>query len=75
MGTKLKNVPKGYDKENPMSEYLKNKSWYLELPIIDNEVIDVDTFLEMAAKNFKLMVPFNTYLNMALKNFEMPSRK
>jgi len=28
-GTALKNVPAGYDKENPQAEFLKFKSWYL----------------------------------------------
>jgi len=75
MGTKLKNVPKGYDKDNPMAEYLKNKSWYLEYPVNDNIVSDSHSFIELAVQKFKLMMPFNSYLNMALKNFKMPERK
>ncbi len=74
MGTQLKNVPKGYDKESPVAEYLKNKCWYLEYPVEDIEMLDSERFINEAVEVFKAMVPFNTYLNTALKEFTMPER-
>ena len=72
-GEALKNVPRGYDAEHPQAEYLKNKSWYLEYFITDEQAMDTDSFIELAAQIFKCMKPFNDYLNTALKNFVMPS--
>ena len=73
-GTALKNVPAGYDKEHPQAEYLKFKSWYLEYPLTDEEVMDAEAFLAKAAGIFRIMKPFNDYLNKALAGFKMPSR-
>lgn len=73
-GTALKNVPNGYDKEHPQAEFLKFKSWYLEYPVKDEELLDSETFLSQAVKIFKAMKPFNDYLNKALTGFKMPSR-
>lgn len=73
-GTSLKNVPAGYDKEHPQAEFLKYKSWYLEYPIKDTELVDAEQFLDRAAELFCLMKPFNDYLNKALADFQMPTR-
>lgn len=73
-GTALKNVPAGYDKEHPLAEFLKYKSWYLEYPVDDKSFLDIDTFLPQMLKVFEAMKPFNDYLNRALSGFEMPSR-
>ena len=73
-GTVLKNVPAGYEKEHPQASYLKFKSWYLEYPLKDDEVKDVEAFLEKAVKLFRIMKPFNDYLNRALADFQMPTR-
>lgn len=73
-GTALKNVPAGYDKEHPQAEYLKFKSWYLEYPLKDEEVMDLETFLVKTVKLFRIMKPFNDYLNKALTGFQMPVR-
>ena len=73
-GTALKNVHAGYDKEHPQAEYLKFKSWYLEYPLTDEEVMDAEAFLAKAAGIFRMMKPFNDYLNKALAGFKMPSR-
>ena len=73
-GTALKNVPAGYDKEHPQAEYLKFKSWYLEDPLTDEEVMDAEAFPAKAAGIFRMMKPFNDYLNKALAGFKMPSR-
>lgn len=73
-GTKLKNVPVGYEKEHPQASYLKFKSWYLEYLLKDEEVKDVEAFLEKAVELFQIMKPFNDYLNKALADFQMPTR-
>jgi uncharacterized protein (TIGR02453 family) len=73
-GSALKNVPAGYQKEHPQAEYLKYKSWYLEYPIQDEELIDGELFLTKAVDVFRLMKPFNDYLNQALAGFKLPER-
>jgi len=73
-GTALKNVPAGYDKDHPQAEYLKHKSWYLEYPLQDAELMDGEAFLSTATDIFRLMKPFNDYLNKALVGFKMPER-
>ncbi len=73
-GNALKNVPAGYDKENPQAEYLKYKSWYLEYNVPDKLVLNEDEFFRTATEVFKAMKPFNDYLNRALKDFKMPTR-
>lgn len=73
-GTKLKNVPKGYDKESPIAELLKHKSWYLEHPVSDSQLLDSEAFIKSAAEMFERMMPFNHFLNQALDGFEMPRR-
>lgn len=72
-GTALKNVPAGYDKDHPQAEYLKNKSWYLEYFVTDEEVLGAD-FVQKSAAVFRAMKPFNDFLNCALKDFKMPTR-
>lgn len=73
-GTALKNVPAGYDRDHPQAEFLKYKSWYLEVPIADEALLNADRFLARAAGLFELMKPFNDYLNEALREFRMPER-
>ena len=70
----MKKVPAGYDKEHPQAEYLKFKSWYLEYPIKDEELVDSEIFSATAAEVFRIMKPFNDYLNKALVDFQMPAR-
>lgn len=72
-GTALKKVPKGYDPAHPQAEYLKNKSWYLEYPISDQQLQEQD-FMQQAVSIFERMQPFNGFLNRALEGFQMPSR-
>ncbi|MCH1983032.1 DUF2461 domain-containing protein [Ruminococcus sp. OA3] len=73
-GTSLKNVPAGYDRENPQAEYLKYKSWYVEHFIRDKDLLNADLFIEHAVDIFQRMKPFNDYLNKALTGFQMPAR-
>lgn len=71
-GDKLKNVPQGYDKEHPLAEYIKHKSWDIEYHISDEQLIKED--MTFVAEKFKLMKPLNDFLNTALQNFVMPKR-
>jgi uncharacterized protein (TIGR02453 family) len=71
-GDKLKNVPRGYDKEHPLAEYLKHKSWDIEYHVTDQELLERDTMF--IVQKFQLMKPLNDYLNEALRDFVMPSR-
>ncbi len=71
-GTALKKVPAGYDKEHPLAEFLKFKSWYLEYPFADDGFADGEAFLNRAVTIFHSMKPFNDYLNRALAGFQMP---
>jgi len=73
-GEALKKVPKEYNSSSPQSEYLKNKSWYLEYFVPDELVMDTEAFVKRAARVFQFMKPFNDYLNTALKDFKMPTR-
>ncbi len=74
-GSKLKNVPRGYDPLHPMAEYLKHKSWYITCPLSDNAVLAPE-FVSFACGIFAAMRPFNAFLNQALESFSLPeSRK
>ncbi|MEA4963535.1 DUF2461 domain-containing protein [Lutispora sp.] len=72
-GECLKGIPRGYDPVHPQAKYLKNKSWYLEYPISDDQ-LQKDSFIKFATDIFIRMQPFNTFLNNALIGFEMPKR-
>lgn len=72
-GECLKNVPRDYDPSHPQAEFLKNKSWYLEYPVSDDQ-LQKDSFINFAADIFIHMRPFNTFLNKALAGFTIPMR-
>lgn len=72
-GTALKNVPRGYDPAHPQAEYFKYKSFYVEYPLADAQVLD-DGFVASAVQVFQAMQPFHAFLNQALEGFEMPKR-
>lgn len=74
-GVKLKNVPRGYDKDHQLAEYFKHKSWDLEYHYNDDDFVSVDTCLKDMVHMFELMKPFNDYLNRALVDFTRPVRK
>lgn len=69
-GDKLKNVPRGYDKEHPLSEYMKHKSWDIEYHISDQQLVESDILF--ISQKLQLMKPFNDFLNKALVGFVMP---
>jgi len=59
---KLKKIPQGFEKEDPMAEFLKLKNFIVVYYLKDEEILNKD-----AAKNltkiFKLMKPLNNFLN------------
>ncbi|WP_326982569.1 DUF2461 domain-containing protein [Chryseobacterium sp. MYb264] len=59
---KLKKVPQGFEKEDPMAEYLKLKNFIIVYNLKDEEVLDESTIKNLT-KIFKLMKPFNDFLN------------
>lgn len=73
-GEKLKKVPAGYEPGHPQAEYLKHKSWYLEYPLLDSQLVDTEAFLGQAAVIYRQMKPFNDLINRALAGFQMPER-
>ena len=61
-GEKLANVPKGFDKEDSMGEYLKHKELIIMHHVSEKD-ITADKFADYCAKIFKSMVPFNSFVN------------
>jgi uncharacterized protein (TIGR02453 family) len=64
-GTKLVKVPQGFDKEDPMSDYLKFKQLTVFHPLSDDEVLNKD-FVKNTVKVLKEIYPFNRFLNEAI---------
>ena len=71
-GDKLKRVPRGYDPEHPLAEYLKHKSWDIEYHVSDEALTEGGA--PFVADTFLAMKPLNDYLNTALTGFQMPQR-
>ncbi len=61
-GEKLANVPKGFEKEDPMGDFLKYKEMMLQHKV-DDKLITSDDFTSYCTKIFKAMVPFNAFVN------------
>jgi uncharacterized protein (TIGR02453 family) len=61
-GEKLTKVPQGFDKEDPMAEYLKYKELMIHHAVNDKEIVAAD-FVSSCSKVFKAMVPFNKFVN------------
>ncbi len=59
---KLKTTPKGYDKEHPEIETLKQTSFVVSKQFTDNELLDAK-FAQKAVEVFQTLHPFNTFLN------------
>jgi uncharacterized protein (TIGR02453 family) len=66
-GEKLVKVPTGFDKEDPMGDYLKYKELMIHHAVADKETISGD-FIKYCTKVFKAMVPFNSFLNKPVMN-------
>ena len=63
---KLKNPPQGFDKENPMGDYLKFKQFTVFHPLSDEDVLNAN-FVKNTIKVFKEIYPFNQFLNEAIE--------
>lgn len=59
---KLKKVPQGFEKEDPMAEYLKLKNFIVLYHLKDEEILDKKA-VQNLTKIFSLMKPFNDFLN------------
>jgi len=61
---KLKTAPKGFPKEHPAIEHLKNKSFIILKMVADEKVL-AKNFTDYAAKIFRIAMPFSDFLNRA----------
>ena len=64
-GEKLMRVPQGFDKEDPMGDYLKFKQLTVFHPLSDDDVLD-GNFVKNTVNVFKEIYPFNQFLNAAI---------
>lgn len=64
-GDRLVKIPQGFDKEDPMADYLKYKQFTVFHQLTDEDVLD-KKFAEKAVNIFKEIYPFNQFLNEAL---------
>lgn len=62
---KLKNVPQGFEKDDPMADYLKLKSFIAVYDIKDKELTDKNAVKKLTSV-FSLMKPLNDFLNAPL---------
>ncbi|MGB5781420.1 MAG: DUF2461 domain-containing protein, partial [Eudoraea sp.] len=62
---KLKSAPKGFTKEHPYIDLLRNKSFAVVHQLSKEQVIS-DDFREIVIKVYREMLPFRRYLNNAL---------
>lgn len=60
---KLQKVPQGFEKNDPMAEFLKLKSFVVSHPISDSELTD-NHAAENFAKIYKSIKPLNDFLNL-----------
>ncbi|KPE52136.1 DUF2461 domain-containing protein [Chryseobacterium indologenes] len=58
----LKKVPQGFEKEDPMAEYLKLKNFIVVYSLKDEDVLNTNAVKNLA-RIFKVMKPFNDFLN------------
>lgn len=63
----LKTAPKGYEKDHPAIELLKNKSFTASCPLTDKELESKD-FVKEVSKKLMLLKPLNEFLNRAVGN-------
>ncbi len=59
---KLKKIPQGFEKEDPMAEFLKLKNFIVVYYLKDEEILKKEAAKNLA-KIFKLMKPLNDFLN------------
>jgi uncharacterized protein (TIGR02453 family) len=66
-GESLVRPPKGYSEDHPQIDLLKMKSFIVEHPLSDKEVLS-SNFLSQIAESFLLMLPMHQYLRLAMDN-------
>lgn len=64
--SKLKRVPNGFEKDDPMTEYLKLKNIIVSHPVSDEELLDKNAAKNFA-KIFKSIKPLNDFLELPFK--------
>ncbi len=62
---KLKTMPKGYPKDHPEIEHLKQTSFVVSRKVTDAELLD-KKFAAKAIADFETLYPFNAFLNRVL---------
>lgn len=66
-GEKLVRIPQGFDKEDPMEDYLKFKQFTVFHELSDKEILDPHV-VKNAVDVFKIIHPFNQFLADAINN-------
>lgn len=61
----LKTAPKGFDKEHPLVEYLRLKSFIADHPVKEERVL-TKNYVQYSSKIFKAVKPLNDFLNKAI---------
>ena len=59
---KLKRVPAGFEKDDPMAEYLKLKHFVAIRPVSDEELLEKDAARKFAGM-YRTLKPLNDFLN------------
>jgi len=62
VGEKLAKIPQGFDKEDPMGEFLKYKELMIHHTVTDKQILAAD-FASYCTTIFKALVPFNKFVN------------
>ncbi|KQS93181.1 DUF2461 domain-containing protein [Chryseobacterium sp. Leaf394] len=63
----LKKIPQGFEKEDPMAEYLKLKNFIVVYPLKDEDIIHNDAAKKFS-EIFEAAKPLNDFLNSAILN-------
>lgn len=62
---KLQKIPQGFEKDNPMAEYLKLKHFIVTHPISDEEILNKNA-IQQFSQIYKNIQPLNNFLNASL---------
>jgi len=65
-GEKLSSIPKGFEKENPSSEYLKHKSFVASKTFAPDQLGNLE-FVKTVSQIFRAAKPLNDFLNKAVE--------
>ena len=63
---KLKRIPRGFEKEDPMGEYLKLKHFIVVRSVTDKELLAEDA-AKVFAERYKSLKPLNDFINTAVR--------